>query len=213
MSLDDPSPVGLRLDERAVRVLAHPLRSRLLGRLRLHGPATATELATALATNTGATSYHLRALEGVGLVTDTGDGAGKRRVWRASTDFHSWTNSDFAHDEDAQTALGWLERDYVRQFATRAETWLDTQHGWPAEWVDRLGLSDTVVTVTPEQAEALNGEIAAVLSRYRAAGEGDARARRVLVATYSSPVEPEAMPETVPDARPDAVDIDGPADR
>ncbi|MFT4284363.1 MAG: helix-turn-helix domain-containing protein, partial [Protaetiibacter sp.] len=56
----------MRLDARAVRVLAHPLRSRILGRLRLHGPATATELATELQTNTGATSYHLRALESVG---------------------------------------------------------------------------------------------------------------------------------------------------
>ena len=158
MTDSDSEYTGIRLDERAVRVLAHPLRSRILSRLRLHGPATATELAAALGTNTGATSYHLRSLEGVGLVADTGEGFGKRRLWRASTDFHSWTSSDFAHDEDAQTAMGWLERDYVRQFASRAETWLDTQHAWPAEWVDRLGLSDTVVEVTPEQAEALNGE-------------------------------------------------------
>jgi len=218
MPHDDPSLVGLRLDERAVRVLAHPLRSRLLSRLRLNGPATATELATALATNTGATSYHLRALEGVGLVTDTGDGVGKRRVWRAATDFHSWTNSDFAHDEDALTAMGWLERDYIRQLASRAESWLDAQHQWPAEWVDRFGLSDTVVTVTPEQAEALTGEIAAVLSRYRSVGQGDPRAQRVFVATYSSPVEPDAVPDaaghsTGPTGPAGPAELDDPAHR
>ena len=50
----------LRLDTTSVKVLAHPLRSRLLGALRLGGPATATALAARLATNSGAASYHLR---------------------------------------------------------------------------------------------------------------------------------------------------------
>ncbi|MGA1836081.1 helix-turn-helix domain-containing protein [Herbiconiux sp. 11R-BC] len=186
--------VGIELDERAVRVLAHPLRSRILGRLRLHGPATSTELATALSTNTGATSYHLRALEGVGLVADTGEGVGKRRLWRASTDFHSWTNSAFAGDEDARTALGWLQRDYVRQFASRAEHWLDTQESWPAEWIDAVGLSDTILVMTPEQAVALKEELDAVFSRFRTLGAGDPRARRVQVAVHSSPIDGEAPP-------------------
>src|SRR5918998_5444153 len=98
----------VRLDASALRVLAHPLRSRLLSQLRLHGPATATELAGALATNTGATSYHLRKLEAVGLVTDTGTGEGKRRVWEAATRGHEWTPSDFAGDPDAEASLSWL---------------------------------------------------------------------------------------------------------
>ncbi|WP_192900738.1 ArsR/SmtB family transcription factor [Microbacterium sp. RG1] len=60
--MDEPrTDSTIRLDSRAVRALAHPLRSRILSRLRTHGPATATELASALGTNSGATSYHLRA--------------------------------------------------------------------------------------------------------------------------------------------------------
>src|ERR687890_453324 len=93
---------GIVLDARAVKVLAHPLRSRVLSRLRTAGPATATDLAAALSTNTGATSYHLRKLEAVGLVTDTGEGEGKRRLWRAATESHQWDNSDFVGDEDAE---------------------------------------------------------------------------------------------------------------
>ncbi|TPX03199.1 helix-turn-helix transcriptional regulator, partial [Schumannella luteola] len=161
---------GMRLDARAVRVLAHPLRSRILGRLRLHGAATATELAAELGTNTGATSYHLRALESVGLVVDTEEGVGKRRLWRASTDSHTWADSDFAADEDARTALGWLQRDYVRQHAERAEQWLDVNETWPAEWVDQLGLDDAVLLVTPEQLADMEREIEAVVDRYRSAG-------------------------------------------
>lgn len=189
MNSSDDYP-GIELDERAVRVLAHPLRSRLLGRLRLHGPATATELAADLSTNTGATSYHLRALESVGLVEDTGDGAGRRRLWRASTAHHRWTPSAFAGDEDARTALGWLQRDYLRQFAGRAEQWEDASDSWPAEWVDRLGLSDTVLTVTPEQLQALQGELDDLFGRYRSAGAGDPRARRIHVTHHAAPVEP-----------------------
>jgi DNA-binding transcriptional ArsR family regulator len=182
---------GMRLDERAVRVLAHPLRSRLLGALRLHGPATATELAERLQTNTGATSYHLRALEGVGLVVDTEDGIGRRRVWRASTDFHSWTESDFAGDEDARTALGWLQRDWVRQLAIRAERWLDAADAWPADWVDALGLNDSVVVVEDAAAaERLRDELDAVLDRYRSSSAPGAR--RIHVHLFTSPVDLEA---------------------
>jgi DNA-binding transcriptional ArsR family regulator len=193
MSDDDSGPhddySGMRLDARAVRVLAHPLRSRILGRLRLAGPATATSLAAALSTNTGATSYHLRALESVGLVTDTGEGVGKRRLWRAATSYHSWTNSDFAGDEDARTALDWLQRDYIRQFAARAEHWLDAADGWPREWVDVLGLNDSFVEVTPAQAAALRDDLDAVLARYRAAGAGDPAARRIHISTQASPID------------------------
>jgi DNA-binding transcriptional ArsR family regulator len=180
---------GITLDAQAVKVLAHPLRSRLLSRLRTSGPATATDLAAALSTNTGATSYHLRKLESVGLVTDTGEGEGKRRLWRAATDFHSWTNSAFRDDEDASTALNWLQRDYVRQFAERAERWFDAAADWPAEWVDVLGLNDTFVTVTPEQMAELQQRMDVLLAEYRTAGEGEVRARRVSVYLYARPTD------------------------
>jgi len=186
---------GVTLDAQAVRVLAHPLRSRLLSRLRTAGPATATDLAAALSTNTGATSYHLRKLEAVGLVTDTGEGEGKRRLWRASTDYHSWTNSAFRDDEDTATALDWLQRDYVRQLAQKAERWLDAAPNWPAEWVDVFGLNDTFVTVTPEQMHELNSRLDALLAEYRTLGEGDPRARRASVSTFSRPMDLDVVPE------------------
>ena len=160
------------LDGRAVRVLAHPLRSRLLSALRLGGPATATELAAELSSNTGATSYHLRALESVGLVADTGEGVGRRRVWRATSDAHSWAAADIAGD-DARAGLDWLERDYVHRFAARAEQWLDARDDWPEEWQDAAGLGDDVLTVTATQAQELARELGAVLDRYRALGEGE----------------------------------------
>ena len=192
MSEAPSSHTGIALDANAVKTLAHPLRSRILGRLRVDGPLTATELAEALSTNTGATSYHLRALESVGLVTDTGAGKGKRRVWQASTAYHSWQNSDFADDEDARTALDWLQRNYIRQFATAAERWLDVADQWPKEWADTLGLNDTILAITPEQASALRGELDDLLERYRALEPDSSRAVRVQLHTSMSPVEPRS---------------------
>src|SRR6478609_1507273 len=168
---------GIRLDATSLRVLAHPLRARLLSSLRVGGPATATDLAASLGTNSGATSYHLRKLEAVGLVTDTGAGEGKRRLWRAATDFHSYYPSDFAGDEDSETALNWLSRDYVRHFAAQAERWVDASPSWPPAWQDACGSSDDMVLLTAEQLSAMRDEIGEVVTRYRRVGQGNPEAK------------------------------------
>lgn len=180
---------NIRLDADAVKVLAHPFRSRLLSTLRRNGPATATELAERLATNTGATSYHLRKLESVGLVEDTGEGEGKRRLWQAASDSHSWTTSDFAGDEDAETSLNWLTRDYVRQAGEKMQQWLDAEHAWPQEWRDAMGIGDESILVTASQAEAMYEELQAVVARYREAGADDPAARRASIWLMMHPQE------------------------
>lgn len=181
------APSYLELTAESVKVLAHPLRSRLLTELRRGGPASATTLAAALHTNTGATSYHLRKLEAVGLVTDTGEGRGKERLWRPTTESHGWRPSAYADDEDARTAVGWLLRDYNRMFAERYAAWLDVAETWPAPWQDALESSDAVIEVTPEQMSALSAELEALLVRYRSAGAGDPRARKVAVYRVAMP--------------------------
>jgi DNA-binding transcriptional ArsR family regulator len=194
MPSSEPNYRGIHLDAIAIKVLAHPLRSRLLSRLRTGGPATATELADVLHTNTGATSYHLRRLESVGLVLDTGEGEGRRRLWRAATDFHEWRNSEFRDDEDAATAAGWLERDYLRQFTARAESWYDVANEWPDVWLDALGLSDTFVTVTPAQLQELRDTLTTLVRQYRHRGDDDPAARRVYLFTFAAPFEADRPP-------------------
>jgi len=185
---------GLRLDAAALKVLAHPLRSRLLSALRVDGPATATDLAAQLKTNSGATSYHLRKLEAVGLVADTGRGEGKRRLWEAATDFHTWDASDFEGDEDSETALSWLVRDYSRHFAEKFDQWLDVEATWPSSWRDAAGMSDNFVIATPEQVEALKGEIDELLLKYRRVGQGNPDARRLAVYSAIYPLDLDRTP-------------------
>jgi DNA-binding transcriptional ArsR family regulator len=188
------SPSSVRLNQDSVKVLAHPLRSRLVGALRNGGPSTATALAGVLGTNSGATSYHLRKLAEVGLVVDTGEGDGKRRVWAASADFTVFEPSDFEGDEDAEAAFGWLERDWLRHVADKFGRWLELRPAWPRAWGDAAGMGDTMVVATPEQLTAMTAEIDEVIQRYRRVGQGNPEAKRVAVYVSSYPVDMEQVP-------------------
>lgn len=184
MSSRSPHAEGLR-------ALAHPLRSRLLAHLRVHGSATATQLAVALDTNSGATSYHLRVLESAGQVIDAGTGLGRRRVWEAAPapvreelDLGDGANADEA------AAARWLQHDLVRYAADRADRWIDEQDQWPTIWRAACGLQDHGVLVTTEQLSGLAAELAEVFARYRRIGAGTPGARRVAAYSALLPVDP-----------------------
>ncbi|KWV32265.1 helix-turn-helix domain-containing protein [Micromonospora rifamycinica] len=160
---------AVRIDHRQVRVLAHPLRLRLLGALRVQGPATATTLAGLLATNTGATSYHLRQLADVGLVVEDPDrGTGRQRWWRAAHEVTDWEPSDFDDDPDARAAIEWIQGDQVRLLAERAARWFAVQQDWSPAWRDAFGMSDAFLTLPADRLQALSDELWQVLERYRA---------------------------------------------
>lgn len=184
----------IRLDSASVKVLAHPLRARLVGALRLNGPSTATALAKSLDTNSGATSYHLRKLAEVGLVVDTGEGDAKSRVWAAASQMTQFEPSDFDDDEDAATALGWLERDWLKYFTDKFGRWLDVRHNWPAVWRDRAGMNDDHILVTADQLSALHTEISAVVDRYRRVGQGNPDAKRIALYLVFYPVDMDKAP-------------------
>jgi predicted ArsR family transcriptional regulator len=180
----------IRLDATALKVLAHPLRSRLLGALRAAGPATATTLAEKLGTNTGATSYHLRKLASVGLVEETGEGHGRERWWRASTEMHGFTQRDVAYDPDARAAADWLRRYYLRSFVDRFGRWLDVHESWPLEWQEVADASDYLLRLSPARLAQLEAEAAALFERYRNPDPDDPEARQVEVHLHAFPIEP-----------------------
>jgi DNA-binding transcriptional ArsR family regulator len=162
---DEPSV--LHPDAAQLRALAHPLRARLLGALRFHGPATATQLAARLGTNSGATSYHLRQLADVGLVEDDPDrSTGRDRVWRSVHDMTSWRSTDFDGDPDARAADDWLARHHASTTAHWLADWLDARHEWPGEWREAADQSDYHLTLTAEHLAALTAELHAVLTRH-----------------------------------------------
>ncbi|RIV37803.1 ArsR/SmtB family transcription factor [Micromonospora radicis] len=161
-------PRVVHVDARQIRALAHPLRVQLLGALRTNGPATATDLAAELDTNTGATSYHLRQLAEVGLVVEEpAEGGGRRRYWRAAHDISSWQPTDFEGDPEAQAAADWVQSRHFQYVAEYAQRWVAVQHDRPREWREAVDFSDALLTLTPSQLRALNEELWAVVKRYR----------------------------------------------
>ena len=166
----------VHLTGRQIQVLAHPLRIRLLGQLRRDGPATATTLAGALATNTGATSYHLRQLAEAGLVAeDDRPGSGRQRLWRALHQLSSWQRSDYPDDPDAVAAVDWLEAHQLRILVDRIETWHTVAHGEPPQWRDVAGMGDYALTLDPEQLRDLQADIEDLVERHQARASANPR--------------------------------------
>lgn len=180
----------VHLDARQIRVLAHPLRARLLSQLRLGGPATATRLAEALRTNTGATSYHLRQLAGVGLVTEDESGRGRERWWRPAHDGTTWERDWYAGDPDALAAADWLTSNFARQLAERVEEWNHRAADEPEKWRAAVQFSDWIMRLDAGQLAAMTAELEAVILRWRRETD-DAPApdaRQILLYLYPVPL-------------------------
>lgn len=172
MADDSQRPTQVHLDSTSIRTLAHPLRSRLLGQLRLNGPATATQLAARTGTNSGTTSYHLRKLAEVGLVEEVPDsGDGRDRWWRSAHDMTSWCDEEFRDDPDDRAAADWLSGYQLRTCTERTQAWLDARAEWPREWLEVADLSDYRLYLTADQMKELGRELHAVVQRYLAAGD------------------------------------------
>ena len=65
--MDNPHRIT---EPREMRALAHPLRLRLIGLLRVEGPATATALADTVGESPALVSYHLRQLDAYNFVEE-----------------------------------------------------------------------------------------------------------------------------------------------
>jgi DNA-binding transcriptional ArsR family regulator len=150
-------------DTLALRALAHPQRLRMLGLLRMDGPATATSLATRMGLNSGATSYHLRQLSRHGFIEeDTERGNARERWWRASHE-STITGEGSEGDEDAldataafgQAALQWQVHQMQR--ATERYTQLSP------EWRAASTASDFSIPLTAADAKALTEKLMAIL--------------------------------------------------
>lgn len=137
-------------DVSQLKAMAHPLRLRILGELRLHGPSTSTRLADAVGESSGSTSYHLRQLERHGFVEEAAElGTRRERWWRATASF---TSSEWPADGAGRDVAGAFHQAVVTAYATHAQQAAEEQAMLPSEWAALTSSSDVVVRVTPEQA-------------------------------------------------------------
>ena len=138
-----------------LKALSHPVRVRMLGMLRIDGPATATTLATRLGLNTGATSYHLRQLAQHGLIVDDETrGNGRERWWKAAHQATSTSGEVARGPADDETMDAYLQSVVVvmTEMLQRA---IEERPVLPDEWRRASTFSDWVVRLTPARARAL----------------------------------------------------------
>ena len=158
----------VRLDAHNLRGLAHPVRVRMLGLLRLEGPSTATRLGERLGLSSAATSYHLRQLADYGFIVDDPEAErshGRERWWRSKA--RSTILDHTPTDPDAALAA----QEYMRAIAAHAAesvaAWLDEVETAPEEWRNASNLSDTLLRLTPDEAKELARRLDEVVSSMR----------------------------------------------
>ena len=149
-----------------LRALSHPTRLKILKRLRLQGPATATVLAGELGLNTGATSYHLRQLADHGFVEEDAErGDARDRWWKAA---HQSTRANLDEqrtEEEADTAEAYLHS--VLMMYTETLMQYAAEHRFlPQPWKDASTTSDWNLRLTSTQAGELVDTLVSVIESW-----------------------------------------------
>lgn len=149
-------------DPSQLKALSHPERLKMLGLLRLEGPATATQLAARLGLNSGATSYHLRQLAQYGFIeTENGRGNRRERWWRARHETTTFDPSE-AHGEALDAGLAVLQS-IVANHAQQMQVAHDRFASLPPEWRKAQSFNDMTIPLTAEEAQTLTARLLEVL--------------------------------------------------
>jgi DNA-binding transcriptional ArsR family regulator len=177
-------------DAEALRVLAHPMRQRILRYLRQAGPATSTTLAQELGENSGIMSYHLRQLAQYGFVQEVAErGRGRERWWQV-TPRPLWIPREGLSPEAQAEAAG-LHPPTLGEELQGFERFR-TSRGTMGEWGrGTWALMRTRLTLTREEAAQLIADQQELIGRYqRDAAEAPAGARPVVLGFLAYPEPP-----------------------
>ena len=152
-------------DPEELKALAHPLRQRILVRLRGHGPATSADLAAEFGEDRGATSYHLRQLARFGyLEIDQQRSAGRRKYWRAVPQDLRLPEPHEV-EEPARTAAAEVSRRWVQdgldQLARHQQ-----RRGADPDWDAASMISTGTYRLTREELRQFAGEYIAFVKRW-----------------------------------------------
>jgi DNA-binding transcriptional ArsR family regulator len=186
----DGAPVPEEITDLAVlKALAHPLRRRIMHRLR-SGPASATTLATYLGENTGATSYHLRELAKHGFIEEATDLArGRERWWRMRQ-----RDLRFPHRSAQSPEMRALFDDLnSRHLAEDLDAWarFQAQSEQMGDWADAVPFSRATLHLSQEEIKRFFDEYMALVKRYwRPADDIPPQARQFRVRFIAFP-EPD----------------------
>ncbi|MFJ6808592.1 helix-turn-helix domain-containing protein [Streptomyces anulatus] len=181
-------------DGAALKALTHPLRLTLLGLLRQHGPATASELAARTGESSASTSYHLRVLAKYAFVTEAEHRDSRERRWKSVHDITSVSNEAMHRSPGGSTILSVLRRrqvEHLQQSLDRHEADLESGR-LGQEWQEPSTLDDRMPRLTPESLAELWEVLRAKTEELIARDAGDPRAEQVVLFTAGLPLAPDA---------------------
>lgn len=147
----------------ALRALAHPVRVRMLGLLRIEGPATATTLATRLGLNTGATSYHLRQLAQHGFIAEDVERGNGRDRWWAAVHQSTTTGPETPGDREGAEVLDAYLQSVAVVLTEQLQRAVEERALLPEPWRRASEFSDYVLKLTPARATALREALHAAI--------------------------------------------------
>ena len=179
-------------DAGPMRALAHPMRLRILGLLRVDGPATVGMIAERTGEAAGSASYHVQTLAKHGFVEPAPELARDRRErwWRAAHQVTSWQPAEFLDDPERHAASDAMRRAVLDSYHRELLGALDAEATLEPEWVAASDSSDGAAYLTLDEFRELNAELAAVRDRWFARGRDErvrlegARAVRWITHTF-----------------------------
>jgi DNA-binding transcriptional ArsR family regulator len=161
-------------DPRTMRALAHPLRLKLLGLLRVEGPQTATSLAGMVGESVPLVSYHLRQLAEHGFIEPDPERArdNRERWWRSSHDRTQWSEVDFLDTPEQIEAGRTLLSEVNRVYFESIETFTRDHASWSPEWIDASDTSDWWRPLNAAQLKQMREELHEVIERWEGVEPG-----------------------------------------
>jgi DNA-binding transcriptional ArsR family regulator len=157
-------------DPRALRALAHAGRAKILERLTVYGPATATECAEEVGLSASACSYHLRLLQRYGFVDEAHDEErtdARERLWKAVVTSWRAQGSDGTDPQTMQSIDMALARVLLAGSDERVLAWVDQSAQDGPAWHDASLISNTTLAATVEEVKRLQDQIQDLLRPYQ----------------------------------------------
>ncbi|GES04349.1 transcriptional regulator [Acrocarpospora corrugata] len=180
-------------DPRTLKAVAHPLRVRLLGALRVDGPATATELAQRFGESSGSTSYHLRQLARFGFTEEDPTPRDRReRRWRARHRYTSWSNAELGSTPEGREAAAFMRHRQLEVMTASIDDFHRDHDNWPKPWIEAAGMSDLLGRLTPASVMALYERVTALIEELSEHDEAalDAEQVHIYLGAYPHRSEP-----------------------
>lgn len=190
---DAQRPVSVTVNDPAsMRALAHPLRLKLLGLLRLDGPASVGALAQKTGEAPGSISYHIGTLARSGFVVEAPELArdGRERWWRAAHEVTHFEPAELREDPEQHGASLAMRQAILQAYLAEQLASLDAEAALDRDWLAASGTGDVFAHLTLDEFRELSSSLEALIDHWAEVGReprDGTRPVRAIVSAFPRP--------------------------